>query len=153
MSPSEPPVFDVRGGLTQDVLDGFHRAERVTVAIKGPQSAAVGYWVYDRLSIALIRCESATLMRVPPAALHPPLGPQLVRAPQAPMRGVLLDIPHTRDNEFWSRVLGLVRVGDVLRIGGENDSRTLSIQANGVHVGSLRLPRKPLPEQRSQPAA
>src|SRR5947209_2627305 len=51
---SEPVVFDVRAGLTQEVLDGLRRAERVTMAAKDMRTAVLGYWSDDQLTIVLI---------------------------------------------------------------------------------------------------
>lgn len=136
-----PNVVDCRDGLTAEVLAGLRAAQRASLAVKGPTTAALGYWVDDELTVALVHCASHTLMRVPQMTIAPPVGPQLVRAPQPKLEGVLLDVRNARDNPFWDRLTAVLRVGDIVRITGEHGHTVLSIRANGATIATLRLPR------------
>src|SRR5262249_34195594 len=64
------------------------------------------------------------------------------RAP-APFRGVVYDVPNAAADQFWDRLLGLLRVGDVLRLDQDRDRPTqpvLHVYADGTRVASLRIP-------------
>ena len=122
---AEPRVIDLRNGVTQEVLDDLRRARRVVLMPKGVRTAALGYWVEDdgqeQLRIALIGSEGLPWIRVPPRAAT---GLELSGASIRPVggghrlvRGVLMDIQSPQQDDFWTRFVSLLRVGDVLRLG------------------------------------
>ena len=151
----EPRLLDVRAGLTEEALDGLRAAQRVSVAVKDARTAAIAFWVNDQLSIALVRCDAQTLLRIPRVMLHPPVGPRLVRALPRRLEGVLLDIPQAQQDSFWSRVTSVLRVGDVIRIAADSSSlkATLFIEVNGAQVAGIRLPSRASEASGTQPAA
>ncbi|HEY3060119.1 MAG TPA: hypothetical protein VGL99_14255 [Chloroflexota bacterium] len=142
---AEPLVVDIRKGLTEDILDGLRRAERVLLAAKGLNTGALGYWIDDQLTIAILDCAMSRIIRLParsevlyevPTPFVPGRQRRLTRSP-------MLDIA-TVDNEFWSRVLGVLRVGDVLRVAPDPDhpgNPALYVSSHGIRVALLRLPR------------
>jgi hypothetical protein len=144
---AEPRVVDVRDGLTAEVLDGLRRADRVVLAVKGADTAVLGYWIGEELGMALIASAVTRMLLAPHrvgSELTPDMRPAMVH-PRSP-GGVVLDIAHAREDEFWSRALGVLRVGDVLRVAhdAEAPSRAaLQITSQGARVGSLRLPKPP----------
>ena len=151
---AEPLVFDIRKGLTEDILDGLRRAERVLLAVKAFNTGALGYWIDDQLTIAILECAMGRIIRLPARSeilfeMPTPFVPgRQRRLPRSPM----LDIA-TAGNEFWSRVLGVLRVGDVLRVAPDPDhpgNPSLYVSSHGVRVALLRLPR---PRHQSESAA
>ncbi len=151
---ADPLVVDIRKGVTEDILDGLRRAERVLLAAKGLNTGALGYWIDDQLTIAILACAMSRIIRLParskvlyelPTAFVPGGQRRLTRGP-------MLDIV-TADNEFWSRVLGVVRAGDVLRVAPDPEhpgNPALYVSSHGMRVALLRLPR---PRQDRQSAA
>jgi hypothetical protein len=58
----------------------------------------------------------------------------------------VLDLPHAREDELWGRVLGVLRVGDVLRVTHDSEAPSraaLQITSSGLRVASVRLPKPP----------
>jgi hypothetical protein len=165
---SEPRVFDVRDGLTPEVLEDLRRARRVSLAVKDARTAALGYWVeatdppakpVQEIRIALLRCEGVGGQpgRAPQAVVSPPQGPvlRMVRRPLAPFSGVLLDLADTQADAFWGRVLGLLRAGDVVVVGRDwswGALPALRIGNGKMTLAWLRLPSRRL-EARKRPAA
>ena len=73
-------------------------------------------------------------------------GGNLQRGAAQALRGVLRDILHARKDDFWSRVLGVLRPGDVVSVAhdGLAPSRAaLQVMANGARTASLTLPKRP----------
>ena len=144
---AEPVVVDIRKGLSPEVIAGLRRAERVLIGAKGLNTGALGYWVDDQLTICVLECATARVIRLPSRReimyeMPTPYVPGV--RPRRLMPGVMLDIA-TSDNEFWGRVLGVIRPGDVLRIAPDPDhagNEALYVTARGVRVAMLRLPRR-----------
>jgi hypothetical protein len=118
-------VFDLRNGLTQEVLDDLRRARRAVLMPKGDRTAALGYWIdedgQEQLRVALFGSDGLPWIRVPPRAATPL---ELAGASVRPVgrghrfvRGVLMDIQSPQQDEFWTRFVSLLRPGDVLRLG------------------------------------
>jgi transcriptional regulator with XRE-family HTH domain len=64
---SLPEIRDARAGLTDEVLDGLRRAERVVLAAKDARTGILGHWVGPNLTVALIAADPLfTLMRRAP---------------------------------------------------------------------------------------
>jgi len=153
---SDPPVVDLRGGLTQEFFSGLRQAERVLLAVKGVHTAVLGYWIGDELSVGLIASAVSRVVLVPHRVdlrIGSPIGPLRHRER---LQSVVLDISHAQDDEFWSRVLGVLRVGDMLRVthDAEAPSRAaLQITSHGAHIASLRLPKTPRARAEGQSAA
>jgi len=139
---SEPRVVDVRGGLSEEVLDGLRRATRVLLALKGPLTAGLGYWVDDELTIALIRNSHAMVVR-PSAPASSTGSSELMPVETARVlsSGVILDVHDAQADAFWSRAVGVLRAGDVVFVASELGRMTLHIESDGHRVASLVLPK------------
>jgi hypothetical protein len=142
---TEPRVVDVRDGLSEEVLDGLRQATRVLVALKSPLTAVLGYWRDDELTIALIKNSHAMMIR--PSA-GPPIEPAPPYRPMRPVpsanviaHGVLLDVHNAQADAFWSRVVGVLRAGDVVYVANELGRMALHIESEGSRVASLLLPK------------
>ena len=149
----EPRVIDVRNGLNQEVLDDLRRAERVVLIPKGDRSAALGYWLgADDLRIAVLRMDGLPWIRVPQAMpLLFPSG-QVVRPRHRFVRGVLMDIQDPQHDEFWGRLMGFLRAGDVLRLAADqvHGRRPVLRVSNGQTVlAQVDLPRRARPSASS----
>jgi hypothetical protein len=122
---ADPPVIDLRRGLTQEVLDQLRRARRVVLMPKGDRTAALGYWLdedgEERLCVGVLASDGLPWLHVPVRMLTAfelsgspfhAVGPGHQFA-----RDVLLDIHDPQHDDFWSRLTSLLRPGDVLRLG------------------------------------
>jgi hypothetical protein len=152
-----PRLVDVRDGLTQEVVEDLRLARRVSLAIKDARTAALGYWVettnsrgqpVEQLRIALLRCEGVGEARLPAQPARQPQGVVLMfPRPLAPLSGVLLDVADAPHDVFWGRVVGLLRPGDVIRVGRDWSSGAwpaLRIGDGKTTFAWLRLPSKRL---------
>jgi hypothetical protein len=141
---AEPLVVDLRGGLTPQVLDALRQADRVVLASKSVYTAVLGYWVSDELTIGLISSAVARVMLLPHRVDVPIAGPIASLQRRERVHGVVLDTRNAKDAEFLSRMLGVVRVGDTLRLTHDAEAPShvaLQITSHGARVASLRLPR------------
>jgi hypothetical protein len=144
---AEPEVVDLRPGLTAEFLEGMRRADRVVIAAKGLNTGALGYWLDEHLTIGVLECAIARVIRIPRRnEVQVQLTPTTVPGSEVALQpGVLLDL-HTAGDEFWGRVLGVVRAGDTLRVAPDPDkpgTPALYVFSHGVRVALLRLPRPP----------
>jgi hypothetical protein len=138
---------DIRLGLPQNVLDDLRRAQRISLAVKNTQSGLLGYWIDDELHIALLESEPLWELRYPQlGTLTEGQGegqaPIVRGASAVQLKGVILDIPEAQLSDTWSRLLGLVRVGDVLRLGmdaGTPGRVVMKVRANRALVGEVVL--------------
>ena len=147
---AEPLVVDIRSGITDEVLAGLRKAERVVIGVKAFNTAAIGYWVDDELRVALIHCVMSRMIRVPRTPdMRFEMAPTLVsRVGDHFLPGLLVDISDAQRNDLWSRALGVLREGDVLRIAPDpNAARVPCLQVQnksaplaGAPVASVRLP-------------
>lgn len=151
---AEPKLFDARHGLTADVLEGLRRSQRVSLAVKDLRTAALGFWVGDELTVALIDSDPLLLhiRRVSRADLS--AGQMHVFRPQGvrPKPGVIFSTENAGSDAFWSRLSGVLREGDTLRLAEDFDKPGLvqvQVFAGGSRVASLRLPRRQLLNARS----
>jgi hypothetical protein len=116
---------------------------------KGLDAAALGYWIDDQLTVALIASNASKVLQIP----HVVAGTFerariIIPDTRRGLIGVLLDNRAPGGNVFWSRVVGMLQPGDVLRVAPEPDAAlqlALVITSHGKRVGSLRLPRGRLP--------
>ena len=145
---AEPRVYDIRHGLTPEVLDGLRQAQRVSLAGKDSRTAVLGFWIGEELSVALIDSDSLLLeiRRVTPGdisgAIHT-FKPRPRPSPSASHR-VVFDTQSAATDPFWSRLLGVLREGDVVRLANDDAKPgmlLLHVYANQSRVASLRLPR------------
>lgn len=151
---AEPKVFDARHGLTADVLEDLRRSQRVSLAVKDLRTAALGFWIGDELRVALVASDPLLLhiRRVSRADLSE--GQMHVFRPQGvrPKRGVIFSTENAGSDAFWSRLIGVLREGDTLRIAEDSDKPGLlqvQVFAGGSRVASLRVPRRQLHKARS----
>jgi hypothetical protein len=118
----------------------------VVIGVKAFNTAAIGYWLGDELRVALIHCVMSRLIRVPrtPGESRFEMAPMLAYRGSSLLPDVFVDISDAQRNDAWSRVLGVVREGDVLRIAPDPHAPRvpcLQAEANGAPVASVRLPR------------
>ena len=146
---AEPKVFDARHGLTADLLEGLRQAQRVSLAVKDLRTSALGFWVGDELRVALVDSDPLLLhvRRVSRAELAS--GQTHVFRPQGvrPKLGVIFSTENAESDAFWSRLIGVVREGDTLRIAEDFEKPGLlqvQVFAGGSRVASLRVPRRQL---------
>jgi hypothetical protein len=143
---SDPRVVDIRSGLTEEVLDGLRRADRVVLAVKTSQTAALGYWVGDELTIAVLASAFSQVMLLPHQMIEGFGAPAVSTLKQpARQRGVLLDVPHAAEDDFWGRVLGVLRPGDVVMVTHDTAAprrAAVQVSSHGQRVVSLTLPKR-----------
>ncbi len=142
----ETRVWDVRSGLTPEVLAGFRRAQRVSLAVKDNRTAVLGFWVGDELQVALIESEPLVMLvrRGPPLDLGGSIQKFSPRHATRPVGGVLFDTDAAGADAFWSRLLGLLREGDIVRLGEDHDKPglvLLHVYVDKSRVASIRVPR------------
>jgi hypothetical protein len=137
--------------MSVEVLEGLRRAQRVSLAVKDNRTAVLGYWVDEELNVALLE-SGPFLLHVPRAAPNDVVvgsGPFThkfsLRGTPRPRPGVVFDTSTAAADSFWSRLLGVVREGDVIRLGDDHDNPglvLLHVYANKSRVASIRVPRK-----------
>jgi uncharacterized SAM-dependent methyltransferase len=60
------------------------------------------------------------------------------------LHGVVFDTSMAAADSFWNRLLSVLRVGDVIRLGEDHDKPAmvlLHVYADRSRVASIRLPR------------
>jgi hypothetical protein len=142
---AQPRIYDVRRGLTADLLLGLRRADRASLAVKDDRTAAFGFWVGDELGVALIESDPLIMQvrRLAPADVPGTMLRFSPRPAQRRPRGVVFDTHTAAMESFWSRLLGLVRPEDILRLGQDFDKPgrlLLHVYANQSRVASMRVP-------------
>ncbi len=143
---TEPRVYDARPGLTSEVLDRLREAQRASLAVKDGRTAVLGFWIGEELSVALIDSESLLLeiRRVTPGELRGAIRTLEPRSAAPPARRVVFTTQSAATDPFWSRLLGVLREGDVVRLANDHDKPgllLLHVYAQQSRVASLRLPR------------
>lgn len=142
---AEPRVYDARSGLTSEVLDRLRQAQRVSLAVKDRRTAVLGFWIGEELSVALIDTDSLLLeiRRVTTDDLHGAVSTFRPRPAPPPSQRVVFTTKSAASDPFWSRLLGVLREGDVVRLANDHDKPgmlLLHVYADQSRVASLRLP-------------
>jgi len=142
----EPRVHDIRRGLTPEVLDSLRRAQRVSLAVKDMRTAVLGFWMGEELSVALIDSDSLLLeiRAVTAGDISGAIHTFKPRPTPPPAHRVVWTTQSAATDPFWSRLLGVLREGDVVRLANDQDKPgmlLLHVYANQSRVASLRLPR------------
>jgi transcriptional regulator with XRE-family HTH domain len=134
----KPTVHDIRAGLTQEVLDGLHRADRVALAAKDARTGILGYWIGPHLSVALITADPLfTLMQRAPREMTEQLTRVAVRWSTPRFTGVVFVARNAHDDPRWSRILGVLRVGDLLRLSPDRSGAGRAVL--NIHAGNMQL--------------